>query len=380
MTSKVKLGDIIYLKKGFKAQKTSDSYFEGSYPYIQINEVRGITPSQFAISENPVEIESKDICIVWDGANAGTVGFGLNGLAGSTVARMRLKTPEDWNTPFLGRLLQSKFKEINQKAHGKGSTIPHVDRISLEAIEIPETDLDEQIKIAHVLDKVDLVRQKKEQSLNLTKEFLRAVFLDIFGDPVSNPKKFPRKSLAEFGKITTGNTPPRNKPTNYGRYLEWIKSTNINSSAHFLSEASEYLSQEGAKISRIAPAGSVLVTCIAGSPASIGKAAIANRQVSFNQQINAITPNNSVDTYFLYSQFLVAQHLVQAASTQSMKGMVSKKSFQEIVFLLPPKEKQLAFRKIFEKLASTNEKIDASMHDIQNLSKSIFQRLIKTEL
>ena len=94
---------------------------------------------------------------------------------------------------------------------------------------------------------MDLIRQNKEQSLNLTKEFLRAVFLDIFGDPVSNPKKFPKKSLAEFGKITTGNTPPRNNPTNYGQYLEWIKSTNISSTAHFLSEATEYISQEGAK-------------------------------------------------------------------------------------------------------------------------------------
>ena len=65
---------------------------------------------------------------------------------------------------------------------------------------------------------------------------------------------------------------------------------------------------------------------------------------------------------------------------QSMKGMVSKKSFQEIKFLLPPKEIQLAFREIFEKLISTNEKVDASLHDIQNLSKSIFQRIIKREL
>jgi type I restriction enzyme S subunit len=122
-------------------------------------------------------------------------------------------------------------------------------------------------------------------------ELLQSAFLDRFGDPLTNKKGLPTAPINELGRVVTGNTPPRANPENYGNAIEWIKSDNINTPEHFLTPADEYLSEVGKLQGRTVPAGSTLVTCIAGSPSVIGNAALADREVAFNQQINAVVPD-----------------------------------------------------------------------------------------
>jgi type I restriction enzyme S subunit len=58
--------------------------------------------------------------------------------------------------------------------------------------EIPLPPLEEQKRIVTILDKADAIRQKRQQAIALADDFLRSVFLDMFGDPVTNPKGWER--------------------------------------------------------------------------------------------------------------------------------------------------------------------------------------------
>src|SRR5262249_51991334 len=161
----------------------------------------------------------------------------------------------------------------------------------------------------------DALRRKRREAIAKLDTLLQAVFLEMFGDPIINPKSWDRLPIDGFGSVTTGNTPSRARGDYYGPGIEWIKSDKINTPSHFLTPASETLSEAGQKVARTAPAGSVLVTCIAGTPHCIGNVAIADREVAFNQQINAISPREPYDSAFLYTQILVGKRLVQNAST-----------------------------------------------------------------
>jgi type I restriction enzyme S subunit len=66
-----------------------------------------------------------------------------------------------------------------------------------EQFKIPLPPLPEQRKIAAILDKADAVRRKRQQTLELADQFLRSAFIDMFGDPVTNPKGWPIKKLSE---------------------------------------------------------------------------------------------------------------------------------------------------------------------------------------
>jgi len=263
---------------------------------------------------------------------------------------------------------------------GTGSTFKQVNRSHIEGWKIPLPPLAEQKRIAAILDKADAIRRKRQQAIQLADDFLRAVFLDMFGDPVTNPKGWEVEPLSKVATVTTGNTPSRKIPEYYGDHIEWIKSDNINTPSHILTKASEYLSSEGMKVGRVVPSGSTLVTCIAGSPDCVGNAAFTNREVAFNQQINALTPKEGINKWFLYALILSSKKIIQGASTNSMKGMVSKGNMEKLIFFLPPKPLQDKFSEIFEKYMVNGGKLRVLQSESDKCFASLSQKAFAGEL
>ncbi len=88
--------------------------------------------------------------------------------------------------------------------------------------------MENQEYIVKVLDEANVLRTKRKEAINLLDEYLRSVFLEMFGDPVSNDKSWRKQGMKSFGKIITGNTPARNDTINFSsNHIEWIKTDNI---------------------------------------------------------------------------------------------------------------------------------------------------------
>lgn len=264
------------------------------------------------------------------------------GIVVSDVVRIRNESP-NVDTRYLMHVLNSpiSINQLNKQVFG--TTRPRINLEQVRNLIIPIPPLDTQRKIVAILDKAEEIRRMRARANELTQTLLQSVFLEMFGDPISNPMRWEKRPLGEFGRIITGNTPSRKVSEYYGDYIEWIKTDNIEDNFTYLTKSAEGLSKAGAIIGRIAPKGSVLVTCIAGSLSSIGRAGIANRDVTFNQQINAVVPDEMVDSIFLYHLIKNSKKAIQNASTHSMKGMISKSDFASISLILPPKELQEAF-------------------------------------
>jgi type I restriction enzyme, S subunit len=69
---------------------------------------------------------------------------------------------------------------------------------NFKTLQIPLPPLEEQLRIAAILDKADALRRKRQQAIDLADQLLRSVFLEMFGDPVTNPKGFKIRCLIEF--------------------------------------------------------------------------------------------------------------------------------------------------------------------------------------
>jgi type I restriction enzyme, S subunit len=102
--------------------------------------------------------------------------------------------------------------------------------------------------------------------------------------------------------------------------------------------------------------------------------------VAFNQQINAAIPHANVDPFFLYCQFLIAKPLIQSASTNSMKGMVSKSKFQEIPFLRPASSEQKKFGELFQKVMDVNQELRERQLESEKLFRGLELRSFRGEL
>ena len=247
-----------------------------------------------------------------------------------------------------------------------------LERYLNEKIKVPS--LNQQKIVVQTLDKADSLRQKRKEQLALLDDYLKSVFLEMFGDPVSDNEKISRKKIGDVGEVITGNTPSRQRKEYYGDYIEWIKSDNINTPEFFLTQSQEYLSEAGSNVGRVVPMGSVLVTCIAGSRGCIGNCAMSNREVAFNQQINAFVPGDKIKMEFFFAQIHICKEIVQKESTNSMKGMVSKGKFSEIMILVPPIDEQEPFVSIFNKVVQTKQKMRASLDEMDNHFNALMQR------
>ncbi len=216
---------------------------------------------------------------------------------------------------------------------------------------IPENS--EQRRIAGQLEQADRLRRTRRYALELSDTFLPAAFLQLFGDPVANTRGWERAKVSELGDVETGNTPPRGNEGYYGKAIEWIKSDNIGLAQIHPSKASGGLSEEGIAVGRVAEAGVLLLTCIAGSETSIGNVVLTDRRVAFNQQINAVTPHQGVNSLFLYGLFLAAKPLIQRSTTLAMKRMITKGKLEELILIKPP----LPLQAQFAALAARHERL-----------------------
>jgi type I restriction enzyme, S subunit len=265
--------------------------------------------------------------------------------------------------------------------NAQGATMPNLNTMILSRLPLRFPPLPEQRRIAAILDKADAIRRKRREAIAITEELLRSTFLEMFGDPVTNPKGWPEHPLSFFGTITTGNTPSRKVPENYGNHIEWIETDNITGSSDFLTAAAERLSIRGHAAGRIVPDGSVLMACIAGSLSSIGKVAIADRPVAFNQQINAIVPDGeNVSLPFLYALLKFGQKRVQAISTGGMKGLVSKGRLTKLMMMMPPVDRQRQFDPLFGHCLTLKGRCATGEAQADVLFHSLVQRAFRGDL
>lgn len=242
---------------------------------------------------------------------------------------------DELDRQFLYYFLKSNIGRQMIRAKAAGSVRDNLKLDMLKEITIPESSLDDQRHCTATLDNLQYLIELRKKQLKELDNLVKARFVELFGDPVSNPKDWNVEPLGKRCGIITGNTPPRSEPENYGKYIEWIKSDNINTPFTFITKAQECLSEAGFEKCRFVEAGSILMTCIAGSIDCIGNVAVTDRRVAFNQQINAIVPEQD-EVLYLYWLMQLSKPMIHRTINMALKGILSKSQLSEIVFPFPP--------------------------------------------
>ena len=160
---------------------------------------------------------------------------------------------------------------------------------------------------------------------------------------------------------------------NYGTFIEWIKSDNINTPSTFLTVAQEYLSEIGFQKCRFVESGSLLMTCIAGSLNCIGNVAITDRRVAFNQQINAITPKYD-NVLYLYWLIILSKPIIHRTINMALKGILSKSQLSSIEFPFPPLSLQNQFASFVTQVDKSKVAVQKSLDEAQLLFDNLMQQ------
>ena len=271
---------------------------------------------------------------------------------------------------YLYYLLMHKDWDTGTNKAVMGKTL---NKASLSQMTVNIHGYSEQLEIIKALDAASSIIAARKQQLTELDNLIKARFVEMFGDPVSNPKDWNVEPLGKRCGIITGNTPPRSEPENYGKYIEWIKSDNINTPFTFITKAQECLSEAGFEKCRFVEAGSILMTCIAGSIDCIGNVAVTDRRVAFNQQINAIVPEQD-EVLYLYWLIQISKPMIHRTINMALKGILSKSQLSEIVFPFPPITLQEQFAAFVEQTDKSKVAVQKALDEAQLLFDSLMKK------
>ena len=271
---------------------------------------------------------------------------------------------------YIYYLLLSKNWDDGTNKAVMGKTL---NKATLSKVKVNIHSVQEQQEIVYILNQATALIELHQQQLQKLDELVKARFVEMFGDPVCNTFNWPKIELGKRCEITTGNTPSRAESENYGTFIEWIKSDNINTPSTFLTVAQEYLSEIGFQKCRFVESGSLLMTCIAGSLNCIGNVAITDRRVAFNQQINAITPKYD-NVLYLYWLIILSKPIIHRTINMALKGILSKSQLSAIEFPFPPLSLQNQFASFVTQVDKSKVAVQKSLDEAQLLFDSLMQQ------
>lgn len=379
----IKLNELCEINIGKTPSRRNDDYWGEGNKWLSISDLKEkyISKSKeeitdLAVEESNMKLVPKNTVIMSFKLSIGKTAILKEDMfTNEAIANFKIKN----NQLIICEYLYYAIKTLNFDNTDRAVMGATLNKSKLNDIKIPYCNIDMQNKIVEVLDKAEELINKRKEQIEALDELVKSRFIEMFGDPVTNPKGWEKRKLADECNIITGNTPSRKVEAYYGDYIEWIKSDNITNAGVYLTTARECLSEKGLNVGRSVEPNSILMTCIAGSLKCIGNVAIADRKVAFNQQINGIeTLDNNV--FFMFEQFNLSQAYIQSMINMALKGILSKSQLSELEFIFPPIELQNEFANFFKQVDKLKLEMENSLKDLEDNFNSLMQKAFKGEL
>lgn len=347
----VKLADIANVVTGATPKKRSE-YYDGDVPFVtpgDLGETSGITSTSRTLTQEgadsvrSIPVGSVMVCCI--GATIGKVGIAektvvTNQQINSLVVDERKAFPK--YVYYYCATLKDKLK-----AASSSTTMPIVNKSNFSQFEIPLPPVDEQKRIAAILDKADAIRQKRKQAIDLADEFLRSVFLDMFGDPVMNPKSWQEYVLKDITDIRSGVTKGKKVSLDDSVTLPYMRVANVQDGYLDLSEIKQIVVSEKDANKCKLEKGDVLLT-EGGDPDKLGRGYVWNDEIENCIHQNHIFSVRIDNHNFVHPHFLSAQISSQRGKLYFLKvgkqttgiATINKTVLSDFVVFIPPFELQ----------------------------------------
>jgi type I restriction enzyme S subunit len=258
-----------------------------------------------------------------------------------------------------------------------GGIISRLYNENLRSIQFNLPPLPEQKRIVSVLETWDQMIEKLARKIEIKKSVKKGLMQNLLTGKVrlaGFKDEWKLVKLGDVGEIVTGNTPPMKDKNNYGETYCWATAEDFN--GKYINSTRIKLSEDGKKISRFLPKGSILVTCIA----SIGKNAIAGVPLATNQQINSIVVNKKNNNEFIYYVIQNSKNLLKRFAGAGAMPILNKITFSKIKILIPELEEQKAIADILMTSDSEIKMLEKKLSIIKNQKKYLLDNLVTGQI
>lgn len=388
----VKVGDVCKFQNGGTPSKSHDRYFRGKTPWITGADITSpvVTTARSFITDEAIENSATNrvpagTALLVTRTSVGKVAVAGVDLCFSQDITALTPSPNRLSTAYLIQFL--KTKQAHFERHARGATIKGITREVVADLHIPLPPLAEQRRIAAILDKAEALRAQRRAALTQLDTLTQSIFLEMFGDPVTNSKSWNRIEMsgAVVGKygIKAGPFGSSLKKEDYAASgyriygQEQVIAGRFDIGDYYIGERkyqqlkSCAISESDLLVSLVGSFGKVLIV-----PAGIEAGIINPRLVKITPNQALVTPN------FLASllQHQTVQAEFQRVAHGGTMGILNAGLLKQLKVILPPIALQREFTRLVmavEKLGMTQQ---ASLASQDALFASLQYRAFRGEL
>ena len=346
---KVRLGDVCDILNGFSFK--SDKYVKEGIRIIRIANVqKGYVedddPVYYPLDSSGLEkymLEEDDLLISLTG-NVGRVALlqkdMLPAALNQRVACLRLKN-NVLTKGFLFHVLNSNLFEQRCIHSSKGVAQKNMSTEWLKNYEIPLYSIEKQLKITKILDNVKQIINSRQKELSDLDTLIKARFVEMFGDPVSNSYRCHEATLMELGELGRGVSKhrPRNDSKLLGGKYPLIQTGDVANSGLYITSYNSTYSELGLKQSKMWNKGTLCITIAA----NIAKTAILEFDACFPDSIVGFIAGEQTNNIFIHYWFSFFQKIIETQAPESAQKNINLKILSELKVIVPEKEKQNEF-------------------------------------
>ena len=334
-----KLGDIATYINGY-AFKPQDRGEKG-LPIIRIQDLTGNAYDVgFYDGDYPerIEINDGDILISWSASLGVYIWDKGKALLNQHIFKVvfdKIKVDKR----YFVFAVQYKLKEMELKTHG--ATMKHIVKKDFDNTLIPFPSIKDQIEIANIISKASEIISLRQEQLEKLEELIRARFVEMFGDPVSNSYGLPEATLPELGKFGRGVSKhrPRNDPRLLDGEYPLVQTGDVANASLYITSYNSTYSELGLKQSKMWSKGTLCITIAA----NIAKTAILEFDACFPDSVVGFIANEKTNNIFIHYWFSFFQAILESQAPESAQKNINLKILSELKVIVPEKEKQNEF-------------------------------------
>ncbi|MBU2115149.1 MAG: restriction endonuclease subunit S [Gammaproteobacteria bacterium] len=295
------------------------------------------------------------------------------------------------NYKYLSYFLGSEKFQNGIFSSQRGGTREALNYSQIRDFQIPLPPIAEQKRIAAILDKADAIRRKRQQAIQLADDFLRALFLEMFGDPVTNPKGWEVRTLSEIStKILSGTTPKGGSEVYVESGTQFLRSQNVWKN-HIIYDDLVYLDEKTHKsMSKSSLKHKDILMTKTGrintENSSLGRAALflgEDNSANINGHVYLIRLKKDIIHEFVVFILTTSEYrdYIRSVCVGGIdKRQINKEHLEDFPIILPPKALQEKFFAQLSKIRLLTESAKGSLCDAENMFNGLSQKAFSGQL
>lgn len=353
--------------------------------FVKAGEFSDVEPVVREWTTAPLKFAKKgDVLVCVVGATAGKINLGIDCAIGRSVAAMR-PDPKRLDTSYLHYFLRTRTDHLRGASQGLAQGV--ITREMLSKIEIPLPALDEQRRIAAILDKADALRRKRKRALELLDSVTQSIFFDLFGFSGDEILRWGKPvALADLADIGSGITKGRKLNGQMTRGVPYLAVANVQDRRLDLSYVKSISATENEIVRYRLQKGDLLLT-EGGDPDKLGRGTLWASEIAEAIHQNHIfrvrLKSNAVLPLFL--NWLVSspygkRYFLGVAKQTTGIASINKTQLSQFPTVVPPIDLQRKFVRVAEAIATKSQQLLSSTSNFESLFSSLQNRAFAGEL